>query len=163
MLENALERGVRIDLVNIMTMDYGDGAAPNPQNYMGEYTIQAAQGLYSQLQVLFPEKTSAECWAMIGVTPMIGQNDVQSEVFNLEDAQQVAAFAAAQGMGLVSMWSANRDNASCGTSPWASAVPAAGLSRMNFLLPLFFRGMPLGSPRLRRRLCRPKHRRLCPL
>jgi hypothetical protein len=46
---------------------------------------------------------------MVGITPMIGQNDVTDEVFTLSDAVQVAAFAAQEGIGRLSMWSVTRD------------------------------------------------------
>jgi hypothetical protein len=36
----------------------------------------------------FPSRTDAQEWAMVGVTPMIGQNDLGSEVFTTADARQ---------------------------------------------------------------------------
>lgn len=33
LLANAVQRGVRVDVVNIMTMDYGDVAAPSESVY----------------------------------------------------------------------------------------------------------------------------------
>ena len=50
-----------------------------------------------------------EAWARVGITPMIGQNDVPGEVFTISDAEAVNAFARGKGVGLLSMWSANRD------------------------------------------------------
>src|SRR5262249_9611236 len=49
-LQSALRYGVQIGCVNVMTMDYGDSAAPQPQGHMGDYAIQAANSLFSQLQ-----------------------------------------------------------------------------------------------------------------
>jgi chitinase len=46
---------------------------------------------------------------MIGVTPMIGVNDTQSEVFRQADATQLAAFAQQKGLGLLSYWALQRD------------------------------------------------------
>jgi hypothetical protein len=46
---------------------------------------------------------------MIGLTPMIGLNDDTKEVFDLQAAQQVAAFAKQYGLGRLAMWSLNRD------------------------------------------------------
>jgi hypothetical protein len=45
---------------------------------------------------------------MLGVTPMIGQND-DTEVFSLADAQQLAAFVQANHVGLLAFWSIDRD------------------------------------------------------
>ena len=41
---------------------------------------------------------------------MIGENDVPGEIFYLDDATDVAIWASQKKIGLLSMWSANRDN-----------------------------------------------------
>ena len=108
-MQAALKYGVKIAGVNLMTMDYGNSAAPNP-DAMGQYAIQAAQGLFGQLQGLYGTTlTAQQIWRMEGNTPMIGLNDVTSEVFSLQDAQELAAFAEQVGMGRISMWSLSRD------------------------------------------------------
>ncbi len=119
-LQNAVSHGVRVDMVNIMAMDYGDWAAPNPDGQMGQYAIDAADSLLGQLQTLYPDKPDNELWAMVGVTPMIGQNDVISEVFYLSDAQQLLTYAQQRNIGMLSMWSLSRDNGSAGTCNHAS-------------------------------------------
>jgi hypothetical protein len=108
-LKTALTAGVRVDLVNVMAMDYGDGPAPSPAGKMGTYAIQAAQSTESQLAALEPAKSSAQLWKMVGVTPMLGVNDITDEVFGLTDASQLEAFAHQVGMGELSMWAATRD------------------------------------------------------
>jgi len=110
-LESAVKAGVRLDGVNIMCMDYGDGAAPNPQGKMGAYAIQAGNSLHGQLQKIVPSKKPVELWAMIGLCPMIGQNDTATEVFTVQDAREVAAFGREKKLGLLAMWSFNRDQA----------------------------------------------------
>ncbi len=57
--------------------------------------------------------SETERWARIGATPMIGQNDVDGEVFTLDDARAFVAFARERGLGRVSTWSLNRDR-DCG-------------------------------------------------
>ncbi|HDZ12007.1 MAG TPA: glycosyl hydrolase family 18, partial [Bacteroidetes bacterium] len=52
---------------------------------------------------------SNSLWRKIGATPMIGQNDYVDEVFTLEDAKDFNIFSRNQGVGRMSMWSANRD------------------------------------------------------
>lgn len=103
LLANAVQRGVRVDVVNIMTMDYGDVAAPNPMGRMGDYAIQAAQNTYQQaLGVKMNTK--------IGVTPMIGKNDVETEIFDQAAARQVAAWAkSTPWVRWTSFWSMGRD------------------------------------------------------
>ena len=54
--------------------DFGDSAAPNPAGRMGAYSIQAVQSTYAQAVkagILSPK---------VGAIPMIGVNDVESEV-----------------------------------------------------------------------------------
>ncbi len=117
---DALEHGVVLDSVNVMTMDYGDGTAPDPVGRMGSYGIDAITALHGQLDTVYAGTLSdAEIWARIGTTPMIGQNDVQSEVFTLEDAAQTLAFARDNGVGMLSMWSINRDHPCAEVTAWA--------------------------------------------
>lgn len=107
-LESALAHGVEISVVNIMTMNFGGGFAPDR---MGDQVIQAAESLVAQLATLYPDADEAALWGMVGLTPMIGVNDVRAEVFTLADAAQVTAFARARGVRLLSMWSLDRDKA----------------------------------------------------
>ena len=46
-------------------------------------------------QAVGTDLSDAESWHLVGATPMIGQNDIPDEVFGLDDAQQLVAFAAA--------------------------------------------------------------------
>jgi chitinase len=46
---------------------------------------------------------------MIGITPMIGRNDVSSEVFTAKDAHELLRFARGRGIGSLSLWSLARD------------------------------------------------------
>jgi hypothetical protein len=109
LVQQALQAGVKLRGINIMAMDYGDWAAPNPSGKMGYYAIQAAKSLYTQLKPLYPTLSIAAVWQKIGVTPMIGINDVANEIFTLKNAQELATFAQNKKLGLVSFWSANRD------------------------------------------------------
>lgn len=110
---SALQAGVKLAGVNVMAMDYGEYAAPtsgpNAQT-MGTYAIDAAQSTYLQLSALYNTYGLTYGWSQLGVTPMIGVNDVTSEVFTLTDAQALESFAEAKGLGMLSMWSLLRDN-----------------------------------------------------
>lgn len=132
----ALAEGVNINGVNIMTMDYGDSAAPNPSGLMGEYGIAALKSLYSQLTSLYSEagisRTSSEIWKMTGTTPMIGLNDVRTEVFDHEDAEQTLDFAIEKGVGMISMWSANRDRAQAADSLTYVSISSTGLAQPEY-------------------------------
>lgn len=113
-IDSALTHGVRLDGVNIMAMDYGSQAAPNPEGKMGEYAMSAATNLHAQLTAAFAShgvvKTPEQVWALIGVTPMIGVNDVVQEIFDTSNANQVVAFAESVRLGSLSFWDANRDH-----------------------------------------------------
>ena len=106
----ALTSGVKVDGVNVMAMDYGDSAAPPALKSMGEYAIDAANATFAQMTTLFTSQGQTFGWNQLGVTPMLGVNDVTSEVFTLQDADRLETFARAKGLGMLSMWSINRDN-----------------------------------------------------
>ena len=108
LLQSAIDAGVMVDTVNIMTMNFEDSA---PVDKMGANTIQAATSLSGQLKDLYPDKTDAELWGMIGVTPMIGVNDRSKQIFTLEDAAAVTAFAQEKGLQRIAIWSLDRDQA----------------------------------------------------
>lgn len=107
----------KVDLagVNIMTMDYGGSKAAG--STMLEASTAAATATHAQLGALYKadgQDFGADwLWRKIGLTPMIGQNDVAGEIFTLQDAVGLHDFAVAKGVGRVSMWSLNRD-ATCG-------------------------------------------------
>ena len=109
-IQSALKYGVNIGGVNVMTMDYGDSAAPNPAGHMGDYAIDAANSLFGQLKTAYNGTLSdAQIWAKVGITPMIGMNDLTDEVFTQADAQKILTFAQQHGIGRISIWSLNRD------------------------------------------------------
>ncbi|MEU3237357.1 cellulose binding domain-containing protein [Streptomyces anthocyanicus] len=115
LLADAKENGVGIDAVNIMAMDYG----PAYSGDMGTYAEQAATATQAQIKGVLG-RSDADAWKTVAVTPMIGVNDVASEVFSVEDATQLVKFAKSKGLGALSMWSATRDKA-CPGGPKPSA------------------------------------------
>jgi hypothetical protein len=107
-VQSGVKAGVKIAIVNEMTMDFGNSNAPNPQGKMGAYAIQSIQSAAKQLkQIGFP--LGANPYASLGVTPMIGVNDNRSEIFEPADAQTLYAWAKKAGIGRVSFWAAQRD------------------------------------------------------
>ena len=134
-VRSAVSAGVKLDGVNVMAMDYGESAAPTSgpnAKTMGAYAIQAAESTYAQLSALYGEFGQSFGWNQVGVTPMIGVNDVTTEVFTVADAQALEDFARAKGLGMLSMWSVARDTpGSLGqASPTASGLdlPAGSFS-----------------------------------
>ncbi|MYX13881.1 sugar hydrolase [Streptomyces sp. SID8374] len=118
LLADARKNGVRVDAVNIMAMDYG----PAYSDDMGEYAIQAATATQAQIKGVLG-LSEAAAWKAVAITPMIGVNDVVTEIFTVEDAAQVVKFAQEKGVGRLAMWSGTRDKA-CpgGPKPAADAT-----------------------------------------
>lgn len=104
LLADAKKNGVKINAVNIMAMDYG----PAYSGDMGEYAVQAATATQAQLKGVLGLSDSA-AWKAVAVTPMIGVNDVTTEIFKVDDATQLVNFAKSKGLGWLSMWSSTRD------------------------------------------------------
>jgi hypothetical protein len=96
LLNDAKSNGVKVNLVNIMTMDFGDG-----ENALND-AKSAANGTHSQLGSIFGG-TSAQLWNMIGLTPIAGQND-DNEFFSQSDASNLESFAAANGVQELAFW-----------------------------------------------------------
>lgn len=112
-MDSALKAGVKLAGVNVMAMDYGEYAAPtsgaNAQT-MGTYVIRSAQSTYTQLSTLYTKYGQTYSWSQLGVTPMLGVNDVVTEIFGVADAQALEDFSRTKGIGMLSMWSLLRDN-----------------------------------------------------
>lgn len=101
LLKDAKAAGVRLDAVNVMAMNYGDSFRED----MGTYAIQAAKATRAQLLRDLGFKNP-----LVGITPMILQNDVAVERFSIQDAREVADFAAKNTwVTFVGFWSAGRD------------------------------------------------------
>jgi chitodextrinase len=119
LLQNAIANGVNIGIVNVMTMDYGTFYDPNQ---MGQNAVNAMNATIQQLKTLYgTAKTDAQVRAMVGMTPMIGLNDVSPEVFTLADASTLMSAAQANGIGFLTFWSSDRDR-QCSTSPVLSST-----------------------------------------
>lgn len=98
----------RIDAVNIMAMDYGRWAAPEPEGMMGTYATQAMTSAVGTLRQVFGW-SEEDAWRRIAVTPLIGVNSPATEVFSLADAAALGAFAREKHAAFVSMWAITRD------------------------------------------------------
>jgi len=102
----ARDAGVNVDLVNVMAMDYyrtGD---------YGSFAVDAANSTFSQVKSLYPDRTDAQVWKMVGVTPMLGQND-DGHVYDQADARQLVSFAQGKHLGMLSFWELGRDANAC--------------------------------------------------
>jgi chitinase len=113
-LQTAKNDGMRIDVVNVMAMDYGQAVDNNGQ--MGQDAISAAIATERQL-------------ADMGLVAKIGVNDVAPEVFTPADAQSLVDYAKTDSqLALLSMWSVARDNGG-GAGSHAAAPDNSGVAQ----------------------------------
>jgi len=127
-LNNARTNGTRVDLVNIMAMDYG-GSVPD----MYGAAVSAAQAARSWLN------NNGFSGTQLGITPMIGQNDSAGEVFTLSNASSLVSWANSNGVTELAFWSVGRDNGGCPGQTTASAT-CSGVSQSNFQFSSIFHG-----------------------
>jgi len=122
--------GLSLDVVNVMAMDYG--SANDNGGQMGLSAQQAATNTHNQV-------VAAGLSATIGVTPMIGVNDVNTEIFQLSDAQSLLNFANANSyITRLAMWSVARDNGSCAGQGFASPT-CSGITQSNWAFANIFK------------------------
>jgi len=117
-LKSAKANGVRVDIVNAMTMEY-----PSQLDW-GQSVINAGIATLGQMKEIWPEKSEAQLKKMLGITPMIGRN-MNGKIFELRHAQQLVNWANENHIGLLAFWSIGRDNGSCpggGVSPTCSSI-----------------------------------------
>jgi hypothetical protein len=97
LLKDAKSKGVKVSIVNIMTMDFGNG-----QNALKD-AESAANATHTQLGKIFTGSSSAQLWNMMGLTPIAGQND-DNEFFSQSNAATLESFAKSNGVGELSFW-----------------------------------------------------------
>jgi hypothetical protein len=105
-VRSARDAGVNVDVVNVMAMDYYRDV-----DY-GDAAVLAANSVFAQLRTLYPGRTDAALWRMVGVTPMLGVND-DNRVYNQADARQLVAFAQGRHLGRLAFWEMTRDRNAC--------------------------------------------------
>jgi chitinase len=96
LLKDAKSKGVTVSIVNIMTMDFGDG-----QNALND-AESGAKATHSELESIFGS-TSAAAWSQLGLTPIAGKND-DNENFTQSNAKTLESFAASNGVRELSFW-----------------------------------------------------------
>lgn len=107
--------------INLMAMDYGRTGSNvcvvvDGQCDMGQSAVQSAENLMYSFGI--PA-------SRIELTPMIGVNDVASELFTVADIDTVVDYATSHGLAGVHYWSLDRDTACSNThaSPTCNSVP----------------------------------------
>ena len=97
MVSDAVQQGVELEYVNIMTMGFNPTTA--------DIIASAGQGTVDWLAGVYPNKSEAERWEMLGVTPDIGESG-----FTTDTAQQVLDWAENKDVGLLTFWALYKSN-----------------------------------------------------
>ncbi len=108
-------------IVNIMAMDYG-GVITD----MDQAAEDASEATVAQISLIYKISTEA-AYKLLGVTPMIGYNDVKGEVMSLKQYSNVATYLRNKKAFMYGMWSLNRD--------YAAKTEGAGGPKSSGLLP----------------------------
>ncbi|KAJ3276074.1 hypothetical protein HDV01_006244 [Terramyces sp. JEL0728] len=137
-LTSAAKYGAQYHVLNCMAFDFGSYFAPQGMTQMASYAISAATAINNQ------GKSSGLSNYKAGITIMIGNDDVQGEVFSLANGAQLLQFAQQNPwLGLVSFWSLNRDNGNFGPL-WASS----GISQTPYEFSIMFNALNTGAIQL---------------
>jgi Glycosyl hydrolases family 18 len=107
LVRSAKNAGAGPDAVNVMAMDYYRSGTDD-----GDAATRAAQSTHDQLKAIYTGRSDAQIWAMVGVTPMLGQNDDHS-VYDQNDARQLVSFARQHHVGGLGFWEETRDRNAC--------------------------------------------------
>lgn len=110
-LQSAAAHHATIDVVNIMTFDYWDGA----QHDMLADAVTAATGLTAQLKAtILPNASRRQLWKTVGITQMIGIDDFgPTETYSVPQAEALVAWARSKGLAEMNFWALGRDNGNC--------------------------------------------------
>ena len=107
MLADARDQGVKVFSANVMTMDFGANFSRGKK--LSDVSIASVLKAHEQCQTIDPA-------IQIGVTAMIGQNDVHTEVFTQADAKALEQWAEVHPwICSLSFWASNRDAGNEGT------------------------------------------------
>lgn len=122
-IDAMLRARVALAGINIMTMDFASppGAGQTMLDLVRAATSAAHKQLQAELARYGVTLDARQVWQRMGITVMIGQNDVPGEILTTADAQGLVRFVSANGMGRLSMWSLNRDS-QCGQAFGESGV-----------------------------------------
>ncbi len=113
------------DTINVMAMDYGSA-----NDNGGNMLLSAQQAAQS---------TRNQTGDMIGLTPMIGQNDTGGEIFTLSNASSLVTWARGQSyINRLAFWPLARDNGGCPGQTWASPT-CSGVSQSTWQFSSIFR------------------------
>lgn len=135
---------VKVNVYNAMAMDYGIPGEGTPD--MGDRAKAVGDALHSQLQSLL-KIGSDSAWRKVGLTPMIGINDVYEpgayEKFDLFDANDLRGYAATHGIGMIGMWQLARDRKGQDCPTNHTSEKCSGIDQYDYQFTEVLSGIPL--------------------
>lgn len=112
-LKDAVERGIKVRGVNIMTMCFGSAFVPAPTDRYYVPVLEAAESLFQQIKTIYQKAgrplTDQEAYSKVGITPWIGRSSMANETFTQSDARALLKYAQEKKVGMLAFWSLNRD------------------------------------------------------
>ncbi|MEO5969238.1 MAG: carbohydrate-binding protein [Bdellovibrionia bacterium] len=111
LLRNSESSGLRVDIINILAFDF---YYTLPGQSRADMAIMSTEITASQLRNIYPGRTNAQIYSMIGITVMIGEND-DGTIFTINDARRVTDYAIQNNIGLLSYWAFQRDQVGRGS------------------------------------------------
>ncbi|XVV14260.1 glycosyl hydrolase [Actinoplanes sp. CA-131856] len=103
----------------------------------GAAMIAATEAVHTDLKAIWTGRTSAQLYAMLGVTPMIGVNDT-GPVTTVANAKTLLTYAEQKNLAFIRFWSINRDNGNC-TSGSLSGT-CSGIAQSEYAFTSLFSG-----------------------
>ncbi len=131
-VSSAQRHGIELGGVNLKLSNYEPQSSTGAQGKSGLQAIQSSINAFYQMhRVLAPPHDAAQIWHKLGVTPSIGRGTTAGGAFYPDDAQRLSDFACEQHLGMVGIWSINRDQQSKGSNP-SSAADSSGIKQDAF-------------------------------
>jgi hypothetical protein len=123
LIDRAASASLAVDAWTIMPFDFGA-----PVSDMGQVSVQAAEGLKSDLMTAYQESAAA-AYATMGISSMNGQTDEADETVTIQNFKTILAYAQAHHLARLTFWSVNRDR-SCGAGGGSDSC--SGVSQRPF-------------------------------
>lgn len=136
-LRGAARHGVEVT-VNPMVMNF-----PYQGNW-GRAMIGAVQATHRQLKRVWPDRSDARLYRMLGVTAMIGRNDTGA-VTTPQDARTLLEFARSHAFASIAFWSIARDNGGCPEEATARDT-CSGIAQARFAFTELFQAYASAVP-----------------
>ncbi len=110
-IQSMLKDRVHLTGINVMAMDFT--VPPAAGTTMLALVERSMESVHDQIKSMLPRYGihlhSGDIWRLLGVTVMIGQNNISGEQFTTADAAGLKTFAEQKRIARVSIWSVNRD------------------------------------------------------